>query len=189
LKRTGDGTSERAERLAQREAELARDVEQLREPVAVTGSDKAVTPAGGVAMPDEATVRQWIDRAMSEETHHLADTLSDRELARRTRRMHRLAALAQFARRVQTQRSGPEAIPQDQVEPRADGGVVPASGVEMRADQNEDAGLGELGNPTDVPPELPEPAPQKGTSGPTEQTDDDRGETLDRPAESQSPNE
>lgn len=189
LERTGGGATERAARLAKREADLARDIEQLHAPAAVPGPEGAVTPAGGVAMPDQATVRQWIERQMSEETNHLADTLSDRELARRTRRLHRLASLAQFARRIQRQRSGPEAIPQDGSVPQEDEGVIPASGVEMRADQKEEAGVGQLGKPTTVPPELPEPAPQKGTTGPTKLTDDDRSENLDRPAESPSPNE
>ncbi len=137
-------------------------------------------------MPDQATVRQWVEREMSEETSHLADTLSDRELARRTRRLHRLASLAQFARRIEMPRRGPQAIPQK--DSRDDEGIVPAGGVEVRAGQNQNADFSELGQPTTVPPDLGEPDPQKGTAGPSDPTENDADKNADsQPATSRSP--
>ena len=151
LNRSGRVEAERAQRLAQREAELSREVERLRAP-------GAAAPGAGVAMPDQATVRSWVEREMAEETNHLADTLSDRELVRRTRRIHRLATLARFARTIQQDRRGPQNVGSEAPE------VVPAGGVETTAGKIENADFSELGKPTTVPPELPEPSPEKGTT-------------------------
>lgn len=176
LNRSGRADADRAERLAQREAELSREVERLQAP-------DGVTPAGGVAMPDQATVRNWIEREMAEETNHLADTLSDRDLVRRTRRLHRLATLAQFARRFQEQRQGPQAVSPHAGEIVPAGGVEAPSGSETRRGKVENADASELGEPTAVPPELPAPAPKKGTTAPDESRDDAPDQDRDEDAQ------
>jgi hypothetical protein len=168
LNQSGRTDSDRMQRLIEREAALAGEVEQLRSP-------SAASPAGGIAMPDQTTARHWIEREMSEETNHLADTLSDREIARRTRRLHRLTNLAQFARGLQQQRRGLQAAP------RKDEQVVPAGGATTPADKEkiENADFGDLGQPTTVPPELPKASPEQGTTAPARQDEEKRDQSAE----------
>ncbi|MBA3313055.1 MAG: hypothetical protein M3552_11275 [Planctomycetota bacterium] len=158
LERSGEVGSERAQRLAERAAALESEADRLLSP------DAATAPAAG-GLLDQETVRRWLQKEMEEETHHLADTLTDRELERRTKRLRRLAALARLAGGLREQQRRPD--------PKADGdvNVIPAGGVEspaadvvVPADANEAVGEelledASLGEPTSVPPEFRELKP------------------------------
>jgi hypothetical protein len=141
LEQSGGANTERAHRLAESIAALQRDAERLRT------SPNAAAAVGG--LPDQETVRRWLKQEMAEETNHLADTLSPRELERRTRRLHRLAALARFAGGLRTRPL------ESEPRPKRNPDVVQTAGTDEKEEISEAESLGE---PTRIPPTLPEPA-------------------------------
>jgi hypothetical protein len=148
---SGQAGIEQAKRLAEQAAALQAEVERLRQPQAAEGQ-----PAAGI--PDRETIRRWVIREMTEETDRLAVTLDAREFDQRTKRLHRLVAIARIAERFRGSRRDPE-----RSENEGSPAVVPAAGT---AGPDPTGSADEpLGPATTVPPALLEEEPDQSPEG------------------------